>query len=613
MLKILVESQEIDFDGVITLRLLNPMFNDKMSHSYNCKTTLTARTKDVFNQLHLPEIGYSQVRFNGMLVTDSFTLIGAIYVNSITDNYLDFQFNAQNDFWNKVKLSFEDMDLPTDSAKYFPVLNNKHMDNFNLAGDDYSKFMNGVDYSGNPLTDDTTASVPFLKLNSIIAGIFEELNIQIDRNDLAQHADIDQLYIFNVNSDGKYDVFKYAIIDVRITLENEKYVLTSYNGSFHGLGNNAYVRVVCRRLEPIEAFNQLNGKIFKVNVIDDITISLDTVPLVQSIYSEGVGSIYKIVNIGHAIRKAADHLPGNSCAEFLQELEKLLAFRIFPDESTNKVRIIFLKNIINSNDVEDLSDIASIETEQSLDMIDGFKLSYEDPSDDARWSDRITELEPMLNIKDSVATFAALPIIGSENNDLRLVTSENCYYRFITVSFTKVSGWEFYSENVLPMQTASGKLTIESKFSPVLTVKAANFLWANVEKEGKFIILDERANDDYRLFFYRGDLQNFPTPVPLLTNDVYNAAGNKIASANLSLRWDGQYGLYEQLYREYLDLMTNKYRESTRYVKWPQWMLNSFAWWKKYRVNHQNYLVKSIDIELTAGGVKIKDSVMVPV
>jgi len=620
MRKYYINGLEIDFDGPLPFRLLNPMFNDRVSHTYNLKTINTARNKDVINQLHLPEVGYNQVKYASMIVTDALVLMGATYFNSVTDNYLDFQFNSQSDFWNLANVSLRSINIPFD-ARYLPISNSKLMDNFPLTGG-YSGYMNALDVDGNPVPGEQTAPVPFLKLNSVIEGIFSNFGFGIISNELKQHADINQLYMFNSNSNGKYEfpIVGFDNIIFSASISDGKYVF--HRDLPHDIVDGSYL-LVYAFIRPLSAQMQLSNKVLKVTVEDEFNISFDITPIVSSL-SSGTNyiTIFKPHVTGLISEEAKNHLPEITCGNFLKEVEKLTSSRVFINESSRECRIIFLKNIINSNDVDDITTFAGSVSDQSITKESGFKLAYENPSDDEYWSSRIAEITDLMTLRDPVATAADLPLLGSNNNDVRLVLGENAYYRYSTVGFLRSSGWDFYSENFLQLQSGEGKFSIQTKFSPLLVKSFTYMMFPFINKEGQFMIINQSTHDDFRLFFYRGEYSfqawrtdHFETiSFPMCTNDVYNPAGVKIPAANLSLRWDGEYGLYNQLHLDHVNLMVNRYREETRYVAWPAHMLNSFAWWKKYRVNHLNYLVKSIDAEiLQSGEVVNKNTVLVPV
>jgi hypothetical protein len=653
MLKILINSLEIDFDGVISHQMINPMFTDQVSHSYNCKTVNTVRNKNVIAQLHLPEVGYNQVKYPAQILTDAYSFIGAIYFNSVTDKYLDFQFNSQNDFWNTADVSLRSIDLPFD-AKYLPISNSKFVDNFPI-GPNYSGFINGIDEEGNTLSDITnyqgftfsdikTVPVPFMRFNSVVSGIFNNFKINIEANDLVKNVDLEQLYLFNSNSNGKFRyrkpderlVYSWDFTYCKVTIENDRYLF--YSNAAHNFKDGAYLLISSGVVRPIAAQNQLVGNIFKVTVDNSHNLSLDIKPVVSAltpvaivdpdlplVTTENYIYLARPIRNGLLEEKSKNHLPEINCGDFIHEVEKITGSKVFIDESSRGCKIILLKNILKSTDVIDITEFSGEVTGQIVGKQEGFKLLFENPSEDKYWSARVKEPTDLHTIKEPIYGDQYLPMTGNSNNDLRLVTLTNCYYRYFEISFYKSSGWEFYSENILKMQEGEGKFSIETKFSPLLIeqliMHSPHWIYPRIDKEGNFLIIGEGNYDDFRLFFYRG---LYPVRIwksdhyetfnyPLSTNDVYDPALEKIPEANLALRWDSEYGLYNQLYKEWIDLMVNHYREETRFINWPLWMLNSFPYWKKFRVNHQNYLVKSIDIEISAEGTRIKDTVLVPV
>lgn len=655
MLKILINAMEIDFDGTITLRLLNPMFSDEMSHSFNCKTVNTARNKDVIEQLHLPETGYNKIQFPGMIVTDGFTLMGAIYIISPTDKYLDFQFNSQNDFWNTADVSLRSLDLPFD-ARYLPIKNSKFMDAFPISGayngfviknegeltidithlGKYTGFVNAIDTHGDPVTDITTPPVPFMRLNGVIEGILNNFKINIAQNDLSSNADLEQLYLYNSNSNGNYRYRKASerIINsteftrCQVTIENGVYKLNAKNG--HSFADGSYIMVTEAYIRPLESQNQFLNKVFKVTVEDEHFISFDITPVVSALTDvpRTMEDYYiyatKPMRDGLIEEKSKNHLPEINCGEFLHEVEKLTGSKVFVDESSRSCRILSLKNILKTNEIEDVSEYAGEVTNQAMTKQEGYKLSFTDPGEDEYYSARVKEITDVMTRKDDFPTDYSVPLLGNKVNDIRLNQFDQSFYRYYEINFIQSAGWEFFSENFLKLQEGEGKFPINTKFSPLLVERAlfkTDMAWPRCDKEGKFLIMGQGDHEDFRLFFYRGTYamqvyytNHFETELwPMCTNDVYDKAHVKIPEANLALRWDGEYGLYNTFYKEWIDLMVNHYREETRFIDWPKWMLNSFAWWKKYRINHMNYLVKSIDLELTASGTTIKDTILVAV
>ncbi len=652
MLKVIINSLEMDFDGAISFKMLNPMFNDQVSHSFSVKTYNTARNKDIIEQLHLPEKRYNQVRFDALIITEAFTFRGAIYFTSVTDKYLDFQFNSQNDFWARADVSLKALDIPFDGV-YVPMKNAKFCDNFPLTGE-YSGYVNGLTINGVPAMDDTTLPVPSLRLNNILEGILTTLGIESRKNSLSEHADIEQLYLLSSTSNAKYKYAPWQGINgcedyhlkfqgFYVSVGDGKYHF--YNPNGHTVKDGSYVLLAHAYIRPIIVENQLLNKAFKAIVEDEYNLTIDVDPVITTL-NPGEPDAYTAffalpLYDGLIEESTKNHVPEINAGDFIKEVEKLTASCLFVDESSNEYRFLFLKDIIKSADVIDVSEFAGDIKEQIVFKKDGYKLTYEEPTDEI-WENNVKQFTDLLNVKDAVASLMVIPLSGNTNNDVRLVINENMWYRFYEINFLQKSGWEKYSMNILNFKDAGGEFSIQTKFSPLLslidtkiieygqgfnyTIRVYSLLMPTIEKEGKFMLMNEYNEDDFRLFFYRGMINNRienyvfsqlvsfeEVPMPLSTHDVYDSSGVKIPTANLSLRWDGTYGLYNQLYKEYIDLMVNQYREETRFVNWPAWMLNSFTWWKKYRINHMNYLVKSIDLDISPRGVKIKDSVLVPV
>lgn len=658
MVRILINGNEIDFDGTIPYRMLNPMFNDKVSHSYNIKISNTPRNKDVISQLHLPEIGYSKIRFDAIVITDAFSFRGAMYINSVTDRFIDFQFNAQNDFWNLANVDLNTL-VSTFDAMYFPIKNSTFMNNFPLFGKGYSGWINTMEDSiyelpGFKKNNKTTAPLPSLKLNTIISDIFNSLNFKVVQNCLVNHYDTNQLYLYNSNCNASYRftdiIWQRTALFRKIKITEGRYNI--YDDDFnHDLPDGCYL--LFKTIEyhhpngggVVPGYNaikeQLDGKVFPATVTGDRSITIDIEAPIESfeiieydnedprkVYVNFV--VYTPIYDGHSNESPSNHVPEIKSGEFLKEIEKLLGCRMFIDESSRECQILFLKDIIKENIVTDISGYTGTILNQPLNCMDGYEFEFESPSGDERWGARIKELTPEMIIKDPVATKDNLPMDG-QHNDIRLVIDENAWYLYHNVYFMRNQGWDFFCENILNIKIGKGEFSISSKFSPMLTEKVSvagkeneimyDFTFLSVEKPGSLLILNQSNKDDFRLFFYRG-LKNHQiwayhqfrvVQIPLCNNNVYDQNGVKITEANLSLRWDSEYGIYNQFYKEYFDLLLNKYREATFYINWPEHMLNSFAWWKKYRINHQNYLVKSIEMEISNLGTRMKNSVLIPI
>jgi hypothetical protein len=91
---------------------------------------------------------------------------------------------------------------------------------------------------------------------------------------------------------------------------------------------------------------------------------------------------------------------------------------------------------------------------------------------------------------------------------------------------------------------------------------------------------------------------------PLGTNDVYNAFGDKIPEANLSLKWDGEYGIYEKYAKTYVRWFNEEANPITMvFQPTVEDLFMDFS--EKKRINGINYLIDEIRGE-------IKDDIIMP-
>ena len=88
---------------------------------------------------------------------------------------------------------------------------------------------------------------------------------------------------------------------------------------------------------------------------------------------------------------------------------------------------------------------------------------------------------------------------------------------------------------------------------------------------------------------------------PLGTSDVYDAFGTKIPEANLSLKWEGQYGIYERFAKTFVEWKNERAKAVTFYFQ-PEAKDLSFDFSKKYRVNGIDYLIDEIRGEIRGDG-----------
>lgn len=103
-----------------------------------------------------------------------------------------------------------------------------------------------------------------------------------------------------------------------------------------------------------------------------------------------------------------------------------------------------------------------------------------------------------------------------------------------------------------------------------------------------------------RFLFYRGiQWDSLHGSYPLGTPDVYDQEGNKIAEANLALKWEGEYGLYNQLWKPVIENFILKTRTVEIERLFTAVEIRNFDFSEKVRVKGVDYLVKEIKIPIT--------------
>jgi hypothetical protein len=93
---------------------------------------------------------------------------------------------------------------------------------------------------------------------------------------------------------------------------------------------------------------------------------------------------------------------------------------------------------------------------------------------------------------------------------------------------------------------------------------------------------------------------------PLGTNDVYDGQMNKIPEANLSLKWDGQYGIYERFAKEFITWF-NTIAKPVTILMQPsvEDLFTDFS--MKKRINGVDYLIDEIRGEITGDKLSVAE------
>ena len=323
----------------------------------------------------------------------------------------------------------------------------------------------------------------------------------------------------------------------------------------------------------------------------------------------------------YAIINIANHVPNVLITDFLIGLKNMFGLGYFFNHSNKTVSIKTFKDIIINPDYIEWSHNCFPSYTVSLkDKITGVKLISKFDSADAN-SNKITEIDENNCILESpVATFSHLSTGAPYDQvaTVRLVLDENNYY-ILKLHYDRSRYWDLFSYNSQPFKVGKPPyMKIETPFSSLMMHNGSNerpyggqrsWLTPHIDQKGNTVsgLQLNKSTGLYfkghdfapRLLFYRG-MQNASTAdYPLGSCDVYDYSGSKIPDANLALKWDGIYGLYENFWKEWLHWYMN-IRKAVKYNKYlTAEDLHQFDFSKKYMIDGVKYLIKQIDFNLS--------------
>ncbi|MBA3707159.1 MAG: hypothetical protein H0W84_15030, partial [Bacteroidetes bacterium] len=266
------------------------------------------------------------------------------------------------------------------------------------------------------------------------------------------------------------------------------------------------------------------------------------------------------------------HLPKKAIGTFLRDLQFFFNVK-FSFRDGNNVSMDYRKSALHSTHVMDTTAITGhIFTGTLLDYKQkGFTLAFAFDSADNYPGEHIKEIDPkkLVATINRYADFSTL-VIGRpfEYNDLVYVAAENQYYAYSNGA--GVTAWEYYSEKLGPYIIGPGEYRYESGISPMATYL---FYDTNIDKlVNKDMIAagmpGSYYNKNYKLIEAPFDTRIFyiskftKSGVNLPTSFVHNRDRNNNLRKRISLAWYGPEGLYETLWKDWLNFLMN-----TRLVK----------------------------------------------
>lgn len=273
----------------------------------------------------------------------------------------------------------------------------------------------------------------------------------------------------------------------------------------------------------------------------------------------------------------------------------------------NRVKIIKRQDLVLSHPAMDITDQAIGSPKViAIEKPEGFALKWEhDPDDDLFSDENFQKIDDFLSyLKEPVANTGELSGLEPEINEIRLVESLGYYYRYAKFELP-AGGWRYqwqqwsigfqnYLEGEMEEVFSTGFSTLRMlKYQRELAGPTIRCPWA--EQKGNTMEREEPQPFSPRLLFYRGMIYNSQDDLePMGSNDNFTYWGNKISGKNLILKWDGEYGIYNQLWKDYLTWWLNR--------KQVNWMIKDpsvLEFNQKYAIDRSHYLLKKRTIHFS--------------
>jgi len=310
-------------------------------------------------------------------------------------------------------------------------------------------------------------------------------------------------------------------------------------------------------------------------------------------------------------------------------VNSLLGTKFFFNQNRQTAELIFLKDLLSASEYTDWTEkLRGIHEKTIEDIKDGFELKHDFDSTDETISNKMIdkELFDKATILEPVLTPADLPpyeYLVINPGDIHFVVCEDSYYMLVNTAdegYEPVYEWQMLTYNFFGKTIGEGKQTLSNILTPYamswhLKSSSPDVYWLTPVCDQKLVAedLDEITSklvtwvnydalvNDFqpRIMFYRG---MFPYIVPdydvykypFGTSGRHDRDGNEIG--NLTLHWDGPDGLYENFWKEWLELIQNN-KVFQFEIQLTITDLLNIDMKKKIRIENNYYLIRQITID----------------
>lgn len=315
----------------------------------------------------------------------------------------------------------------------------------------------------------------------------------------------------------------------------------------------------------------------------------------------------------------AKSMPDILISDFLLAIRNFLNLAYIIDGNT--VRTIKRQDLILKQTAIDITDQAIGKPSIIGIKTDGFKLEWSADSDDALWGeDFYKNVEQFLPfIKAPVQSFTDLEPLEPEPNEIRFIIDDDIFARYIYFEYDPADPdnpedvslfrwqWVAWCLNFQNYRQGNAAESFSTTVAPILTgISAHSAPPTEGLKKAPFVEQKGAVSDNgvvppfaLRLMFYRGLIHDsLGANYPYATNDNLDREGNPLEGKNLTLKFEGESGIYAQLYRDYLTWWMNR-----RSVKWIIKNPSNLSFLEKYAINGNHYILKKRTVNHTDQGI----------
>jgi len=324
-----------------------------------------------------------------------------------------------------------------------------------------------------------------------------------------------------------------------------------------------------------------------------------------------------------------EFLPDAGIKEFFRNICRLLGIVFKVNTTTRTITFGFIDDIMaDTSNIEFSQNILS-EPKLTPENFNGYLLKTT-PTGCKYISDYFKPLTG-LTLKGSVNTYSVLPATNNQVNDCYYIETWKAYFIWNYDPDEGIYTWVFHSiDHSLEVEETDPDIDFEPLAIDLQASAPAQLVWKpeNPAKDptvgasirywhipafwmpGNFKTLPMAYHsDDVFAFIPYWGLQkdNSNDDYPFASNDVYDYSRTKITLANLSLRPDGDYGLYEKKWKKFIQWRLSSPGEYKIEKYMTPLEIANLDWFRWYKIHGVDYLLKEIRFNIRHNRISVAE------